>query len=246
MAFDQQFFRDFVINGECMVYVRGNGALGSSTTGDPQKHELGLTADGVQIYPQLYHDPVHTSQHGDKVQVETRWKLASCEVHMKLVHFNRDVLRACIQESTAAPLNTINDPDSTDIFTDGWVGPAGSFLGGGKQLWESGCHYVSVGVTSPVDNFPWRFPASYLMGPPLLYPIGTESTVAELRWKVIPYQVPYQANQPTTGPFSGQGRVRGELFGVNGYNRNGELLLGSGYLVWDHYTLTDDPEVIGG
>ena len=100
--------------------------------------------------------------------------LADVHIRMSLVHFDKDVLSACISESMAGG-------------DEGDLAGAGTPMGGGAGLGADGNHYISVNLLSPVLDNPWRFLACYLSEQPVQYPLGTERSLVALNWRCIPY-----------------------------------------------------------
>src|SRR5688572_3824263 len=89
--------RGFVIHGECLVRVKGNGALAEG--GVATLHELGLTAEGVRVAPAFHHQPVRADDFGPDVAPERLWMGAECDLHMELIHYDRGVLEKCLREA---------------------------------------------------------------------------------------------------------------------------------------------------
>lgn len=188
--------RDFIINGEALVRVRfGNhiisgsvGALGSTTVpvgADTPLYELGLATEGIIVSPHLYHKNVHVNDFGGQEgpPSEVIPFPPECNITMTLIHYDHEVLDACVAESHGGKIPSTRGPTAGTLH-----GSTGIPLGCGRPLGASGNHYISVNISSPQLDFPWRFPASYLLTPPLEIPVGTKASVVQLNWKAIPYQ----------------------------------------------------------
>ena len=169
-----------------MVYVKGHGALANVPLNNADAvakfHELGLASEGIKITPKFVHKDIHADDLGDEVPADVMWMLAEATVSMTLVHYDRDVLRACVVESMAGGGGVAG----AQLF-DGTVAPAGSMMGRGAIRLISGCHYISLNIASPVLNEPWRFLTTYLADRPVEIPLGTQNMMALLNWRAIPY-----------------------------------------------------------
>lgn len=164
--------RDFQINGECLVKVKGAAGSDIATV-----QELGLAVDRVIVSPKFYHTAVHTDDFGPDVPAEVLWSLAECTITMTLIHYDNNILDVVIRESAAGR-------------SLGFMAGAGKPLGSYKPLFDKDCHYVSLNLLSPQLGEPWRFPTTYLAGTPAVYPLGVQATAVALTWRAIPYTVP--------------------------------------------------------
>lgn len=202
--------RDFVINGECLALLKfGAHVLGTSlatNNGNSALFELGLTSDSIKITPNYAHRDVLTDSFGPDMPAEVHWQLADVTIALRLIHYDKRVLQASLVESTGY---------NGGIFTDGTLPPAGSPLGNYVAPLASGCFYQSLNLTSPVLGQPWRFRTCYQNGPPVMIPIGTEKTIAEVNFRAVPYRAP----------------VLGTL--RSGYSPYTELI-SSGVVLFDH------------
>jgi hypothetical protein len=194
--------RSFYINGECLVRVKGHNAL--SVGGASALHELGLTSEGVQVTPNFVHRDVNVDDFGKTVPADVAWQMADAQVSFTLIHYDRVVLEKCLREAMGGAALV------------GMCGPAGLTLGRGRALLTSGCRFVSLNLTSPVAEVPWRFPAAYLAGTPASVKLGTGRTGAVCNFRAIPYR------DPNTS--------------VGTYDQR---LHSSGAVLWDH-TADDD------
>jgi len=166
--------RDLFVNGETMVYVKGRADSGIGAI-----QQLGLAEGPIKVSLDFKHKDVNLDAWGGEVPAEVQFMLASASVSMSLIHFDRSILDVCLMESMAgAP-------------AIGQLRRAGSrmgnnlprFAGGG----ELGNHYIGLNLSSPIGNKPWRFFYSYMTGPPIDFPLGTEKSVVGVNWRVIPY-----------------------------------------------------------
>jgi hypothetical protein len=106
--------------------------------------------------------------------------LAEVVIPMRLVHFDLTILRACMAESMAGAV------------TDGTLKRAGARMGNNSLLFSATNHFISLSITSPDGAFPWRFRSAFLSTTPVTFPVGTEKTVVQMNWRVVPYQIdPY-------------------------------------------------------
>lgn len=177
--------RDVVINGECLVLTKFGAhvldrPLGQNNSSSA-RFELGLSSREIRITPRFVHRDINVDDFGSDIPVEVLNMMADVTIRMELVHYDKDVLDACQIESQGG------DASRTTV---GSLPPAGLPLGNFVQLLASGCHFISLNLTSPQLNFPWRFRACYLTGPPVEIPIGTERTLAQVNWRAIPYRAP--------------------------------------------------------
>lgn len=213
--------RSFHINGESLVRVKFglhlisgaipfSGSAPISLASGCTVYELGLAEEAVTIVPHFRHQDVHADDFGPHIPAEVLAQLSDCTIHMKLIHYDRNVLDACMGEALGG--TSPNTPAGAVL------GPTNQPLGAGHTLGSSGCHYVSLNILSPVENVPWRFPASYLPALPLEMPLGTEKTVVDLVFRAIPYVSPYSTYQS-------QGR--GTIFIP-------QEIASSGARLWDH------------
>ncbi len=166
--------RDWLINGETMVYVRGGEHLASGAGGS--KTELGLSFDEIKVIPKYIHRDVHVDDFGPEIPAEVLSMLAEVNVRMTLSHFDNLMLRIIQAES----LGSFNN--------DGIMPPAGTPLGQNKELYASGCHYMSMQLASPQFGEPITFKTGYLAMQPVVLPLGTSYSKVDLNWRFIPYR----------------------------------------------------------
>src|SRR5688500_12011652 len=129
--------RDFHVNGEVMVYVKGraDSAIGSLT-------QLGLPADPVRVSPEFRHREINLDAWGGEVPVDVQCMLAAVNVSMNLIHFDRDVIDVCLMESLGG------------MPAVGTMRRAGARLGNGLPRFAgggvNGNHLVGLNLASPV------------------------------------------------------------------------------------------------
>lgn len=178
--------RDFVINGECLASVKfGMHQAGQPYwSGDPGNggvsgtyFELGLTDGPITVSPTFRHRDFRCDDFGPEIPVEVLSMMADVRISMNLIHYDDTVLDVCIAESLGNP--GVN----TGVFM-----PSMRPLGQNRPRLASGCHYISLNLSSPVLTRPWRFWTSYLLGDPVEFPLGTEKTVARVNWRAVPYR----------------------------------------------------------
>lgn len=213
--------RDFVINGECLVSVKGGRHTTDREDGKGPiaiVSELGLSSEEISVSPRYYYQDWYVDDFGSHVPAEVQWKLADVTVGMTLIHYDPVVLDICLDEAMgggSAPIGEAGDV----------LAPCGLPLGNGLPLFSSGCHYVSLNLTSQVLGKNWRFPASYLLGPPLRIPLSTKATAVVLEWRAIPYIAPVTSGPSLTQP---------DAIAINGAAYIPRELQSSGVRLWDH------------
>lgn len=212
--------RDYQINGECLVRVRGgahlSGGIGFLT-------ELGLTdRDGVvRIMPEWRHRDVKVDDFGPDVPAELQWQMAQAKIHMTLVHYDRDVLDQCVGEA----MGGVADASLALGQQAGSLVPAGQPFGRYKPMFASGNHYIRVNLAAN-NGFPWRFLSCVLQGPPLEIPLGTRRSHVKLIWRAIPYTLP--------GLVSGGSLASGGILVDGIIFSSGKEISSSGVELWDH------------
>lgn len=161
--------RDFYINGESMVTVKGrsDSAIGSLS-------QLGLSADPIVVTCNFQHQDINVDAWG-KAPADVQWMLADAMISMTLVHFDMTVLRTCVLLSMGGASN------------EGQVGRAGTRMGGNYARFAAGNNYIGLNIASPVVALPWRFYFAYLANNPITFPLGTERSLVRLTWRAVPY-----------------------------------------------------------
>lgn len=177
--------RDFAIDGEVLALVKGGQHTSLFISGDISTlKQLGLASEPVRVIPRWIHKDIYTDDFGPDIPAELMTFLADVTITLPLIHFDPLILDTCLDES----LGGTNAPFA------GTMPPAGSLIGNGLPVLSSGCHYISLNLTSPVLNYPWHFPATVMTGPPLEWPMGTEASVVLTTWRAIPYIPPTSSN----------------------------------------------------
>lgn len=179
--------RDIQIPGECIVEVKGNGALALSgvVATDGQLHELGLASDSIQVAPVFRHQGIRSDDFGE-TPPEVMVNAHEVKISMTLIHFDRDVLNACLMESMGGGVY--------DVDTFGRLAPGGRLLSNNLALMASGNHFISLGLRTSVGE-PWYFPSAYLAEQPALYPVGVQAQAVVLNWQAVPYQFHGSSNR---------------------------------------------------
>lgn len=161
--------RDFTIAGECLVSVKGNPttSIGSIT-------QLGLASAPIRVRPEFRHKDLKVDAWGE-APPEIQFMLAWANISMDLIHVDMDVLDAVLRESMGG------------ASAIGRLTRAGTRMGGGGPRFSSTYHFVGLNIYAPISGRPWRFLHSYLTGPPIEHPVGTEASIITCNWRAIPY-----------------------------------------------------------
>lgn len=206
---------DFYVPSDTMVRVANGTWLADPSTQRAKAHDLGLASEEIRITINLKHKDVNTDALGTEVPAEVVWMAADAHITMTLCFYEREILRRCVMESMGG---------GGGIW--GRIAPTGRPLGGGKPLYVSGNHYIALSLVPGPDNLdpgapfptkdPWFFPAAYLLGPPLEFPLGNGYSLVQLRWRAIPFPIslPYSG---AAGEFVPSGQIS---LGVSGQNFN--------------------------
>lgn len=179
--------RDFTINGATLVKVRGSSASAIANV-----QELGLSLDAIRISPRWVHNDMRVNDFGPEIPPDVQFQLAEVTIRMTLIHYDDAILTACIREAMAGG-------------AEGTLVGAGTPMGGYNARFSANCHFISLNLTSPDLNKPWRFLASYIASPPMEYPLGTNVSAVPLTWRAIPY--PNGLALPTTLGIQSAGTV---------------------------------------
>lgn len=173
--------RAYFLNGPTMVYVKGR-----TDSGIANLTELGLSEGPIRVSLDFRHEPINVDAWGSQIPPELQAMLAGCSVQMNLINIDRSVLDVCIQLSMAgAPaIGALPSAgqlmgNNQDRFAPSLVSPATGQLAGNN--------YIGLNLSSPVAGKPWRFFYSYLTNPDTN--LGTEKSLWNLNWAVIPYNV---------------------------------------------------------
>lgn len=179
--------RAYQIFGPAMVQCTFSPAIplaDGSSSGLVNVRDLGLTSEAISIVPNFHHQDIYNDSFGNQIPADTLCYLADCQINLKLVHYDDNVLGFYLRESLAG---------SNTVFglatLAGTMPSAGTPMGGGFPLYSSGNHYVGLTIhsTNPLQS-DWIFPATYLTGPPISHPVGTERSITECKIRALPYQ----------------------------------------------------------
>jgi hypothetical protein len=196
--------RNFIINGECLVQVKGGAhnsgrALGSTT-------ELGLSQGQIVVTYHFSQKDIPVDDFGPDTPADVLALATSLRVRIPLIHTNRTALDACLRESMGG--------GGASPQEEGVLGPA-RLLGRNKPLRASGnlllCLILRQGGFdgAPLGVLPWRMPACHLTSPPVEFPLGVGVSLIQTHWRAIPY----------TPMVSGEIRVSGVIL----YDRDEEV-----------------------
>jgi hypothetical protein len=181
--------RDFFINGETMVSVKGRSDSDISAI-----TQLGLSDSQIRVTLDFRHLDLNVNAWGE-MPADVQWMLAGANISMTLVHFDRAVLDVCLMESMGGVPNG----------AVGGMNRAGQRLGNNAPRFAAGGvngnHLIGLNLSSTVGAKPWRFFYTYLAAPPMEFPLGNERSIIVLNWRAIPYtQDPWggSSSQPNT------------------------------------------------
>ena len=254
--------RDFQINGESMVSVMvgehllrpGSPVTSGWTQGtfgmvppNPNQPanvlELGLATEPILVRPRNVHQNVRSEDFGPEIPPEIQTMLAECDISMKLIHYDRLVMEACVGESMGGTTNSVLG----DL--DGTLAAAGSLMGNGRAPGSSGCHYISLNISSPQGLRPWRFPTAFLSQRPVEIPFSTSRSITLFEWRAVPYvylDFQQQANRYYAQAQGGTGGLitaptvrRPRNVAVRDFQ---DFPNSSGVVLWDHGS--DDPRFL--
>lgn len=169
-----------------MVAVKGrsDSSIGTLTN-------LGLTDSPIQISVEYKTLPIKVDAYGD-VPPESQAMGMYAHVSMTLVHFDYEVLMACVREGQGS---------SPAI---GQLGHAGSLMGNGLARFAPGGalgnHFIGLNIISAAGSQPWRFLNCMLAENPMQFPLGAERSLVQLKWTAFPYSVdPWNAGSGSYG-----------------------------------------------
>src|ERR1700733_288058 len=131
--------RDFVVNGECLVQVKGGAQFGSGEA-ICVLSDLGLADSPVVITPTFYHKDILVDDFGPNVPAEVMWNIAEVNIRMALIHYDIDILDICMAEAMGgAPDNSpgFEFPDGEILSPAGTLAPAGALLGNNVPMFSS-------------------------------------------------------------------------------------------------------------
>jgi hypothetical protein len=189
--------RDFFINGETMIAVKGRSDLVNIAA----LTNFGLCDTPIHVRLDFKTLPIKVDAWGDQVAPEIQTMLTQAMVTMTLVHFDRPILDTLVQESQAgAPVI-------------GQLARAGARMGNNLPRFApsgtpnpatgvatTGNHFIGLNIASPVGGKTWRFFYAMLANSPLEFPLGTERSIVTLNWLCVPYtQDPWNAGLGAQG-----------------------------------------------
>lgn len=165
--------RNYYTNGETMVKVKGRADSSIANLSD-----LGLCDSPIRIQIMTNRLNIKVDAYGDGPP-ESQFMGAGAMIYMTLVHFDPDVLEACLQESWGSSPGV------------GLLGHAGSLMGNGLPRFGAGGvlgnHFVGLNLISATGQRPWRFYHCSLADNPIEFPIGAERSLIQLTWQAFPY-----------------------------------------------------------
>ncbi len=167
--------RQYFINGETMITVKGNATSQIATV-----QQLGLSQDAIEVTEYYMQDDIGVDAYGNTPHpnppdMQIFGSYATFTTN--LVHYDPVILQECIRLSFG------NAP------VEGQQSRAGSLYGGNVALYAPGNCYISVGTSSPVGNIPWTFLSCHMAQQPFIYPLGTKRSIVRVQWRAIAYSV---------------------------------------------------------
>jgi len=203
-----------------------------------QLTELGLCEGPVRVRPRFFHHDIHTDDFGPNAAAEVQANLSEVTIEMTLLHYDKEALDACWAESLGG---CGGSPAQQALHAGGYragiAAGAGQLLGNGLPMFSSGCHYISLSLSSQQLAYPWRFRTCHLAEPPVDIPLGTEKSAVKLNWRAIPY-APLLVSGATTSYFalpSNSGLfLSGSAVTINGQAYALAEQLSSGKVLFDH------------
>lgn len=174
--------RDFQVDYEVMVRVKGSV---QSYIFEPM--DLGLCSEGISITPAWKHKDINVDDFGPDVPAEILCMMAEVSISIPLIHYDPDVLNACLSESLGGFQTTTGENDNILIPAPGIMMPAGTPLGGGVELYGSGNHYISLSLCSAISGGSFHFPAAFMTKAPMTLKLGQKTRIAMTTWRAIPY-----------------------------------------------------------
>ncbi len=227
--------RDYVIEGEVLVKVKGGAQWSGIDLGSPT--ELGLSTDQIIIKPNFKHKDVNIADFGPDIPADILWNLADVTITMNLIHYDRSVLERCMIEAMGGGRAIVPLlPLGTFAYYAGTMAPAGTPLGRGLPLFASGNHFISLNLICAQSQYNWRFPSSYLSRNPVEIPLGTQASIVKVEWRAIPYSpLTYQSGILVNGVVivAPDPVLPGEVVGRVPIEQRS-----SGVILFDHFTDT--------
>lgn len=193
--------RDFFIAGECMVSVKG-----AADSYISQLTQLGLSSDPISVTFAHAHKEMKVDAWGGPGNgvgpPEIQFFGGDAQVQMTLIHYDHIILDACLLESRGIASQNF----AGNTSRNGQIGRTGARMGNNKARFAAGNRFFSVNISSPVSGKPYRFWYCYMPMPPVIFPLGTEKTVAQVTFRAIPYTTdPWgdgDVNQASAQPYT--------------------------------------------
>lgn len=154
--------------GEVLVTVKGAGGSALASV-----QQLGYCESAPSWNPSWQGLDVIVNAFGQG-PAEVQQMALMATLSLPLVYFDAAVLDAMISESTGGAGAGANSY-------------AGKRLGGGQPLYSAGCHFFSIGLSSPVAAKPYTFLACHLTGQPISFPVGAERSIVQVNLRAISY-----------------------------------------------------------
>lgn len=165
-----------------MVSVKG-----ASTSYFANLTQLGLSSDPISVTFYHGHKDMKVDAWGGPGggigPPEIQFFGGDARITMTLIHYDPVVLDACVMESRGIPSVLF----AGNTSTNGILGRTGARMGNNSPRFGADNHFISLNISSPVAGKPYRFWYTYLAEQPLIFPLGTEKTVAQVIFRAIPY-----------------------------------------------------------
>jgi hypothetical protein len=145
--------------------------------------ELGLTEAPVSMSFNFTHDEIQVNAWGGRIPPALQFMLSSVDIRLSLIHFDRAVLEEAMRISMGSA-------------------PAIGQMPTAGQVMKQPSDFVQLTLTSPVLGVPWNFPATYIVGTPVEWPIGAEKSVIQVSFRALPIPAggdPYQGGVGSKG-----------------------------------------------
>jgi hypothetical protein len=193
--------RDFYIGGETLATVwfgnhvdtfdLQNSSYGNFyTSGTARLGDLGLAVDQIDHGGRFRYKYLTPDDYGD-TPAEVIVMPAEATVHTRLIHVNTAVLNAvltCSQGGAAYP-------NANGQYAH--VPLPGYLLGNNLPLLASGNYFMRLSLFSQqrgptgagvqTNYKEVRFPAVFLDEEPFRWPLGTEASIVDIKWRAVPY-----------------------------------------------------------
>lgn len=185
--------RDFYIPGQTLASVKG-----PSNSIIPLRTELGLSPDPIRVSLNFQHEDIPVDAWGGRVPPEIQCMLSSISITINLIHFDNAVLKECERLSLAGG----GGPGAGE----GVLPNAGARMGNNLPRFgvsQTGVanNFIGLNFQCPVGpDAAFRFYFAYLAATPIVLPLGTEKSIVQTQWRVIPYtQDPWQGGLGSFG-----------------------------------------------